>query len=189
MNPFKKFSAWVVLIIFSAACNQGIDPISPEEPGPDLTAPSIEIEYPFEGAVIQVIEEVAPIEIKVKAIDDIELASVELRLDNISIATFNSFKDYRIAIENFTYETLGNGNHVLSVIALDKAGKSTTKNVNFIKKEPYEAKYEGEVIYLPFDGDYLELLSLTPAVPAGSPTFVDGKKGKSIKLMQPTVRI
>lgn len=170
-------------LILVWSCKDGfIDDITAVAPGEDVTAPTITIDYPFEGAVIQVLEPIAPVEIKLKAADDIELQSVEVELDGDNIASFNSFKDYRQAIQTFTYATLENGNHTLTVIAEDKTGKTTSKSVNFIKKEPYEAKYEGELIYLPFDGDYLELLSLGSVTPAGNPTFVDGKKGKSIKL-------
>ena len=38
-----------VLIVFAAACNEGIDPITPVDPGPDAAAPVVSVISPTEG--------------------------------------------------------------------------------------------------------------------------------------------
>lgn len=44
---------------------------------------------------------------------------------------------------------------------------------------PYEPKYEGEVFYMPFEGNFTELVSGEEAAETGSPDFADGKAGKA----------
>ena len=45
---------------------------------------------------------------------------------------------------------------------------------------PYKAKYSGEVLYMPFEGNAKELNTNTEAVKVGSPDFVAGKRGKAL---------
>lgn len=163
-----------------AACNEGIDPITPVAPGTDTIAPVVKMSYPAEGTAIQVKEDVTSINIKGEITDDIELKSVVLKLDGTQIASFTEFKDYRRYLMDYTFDKVTNGDHVLEIIAVDLSGKSTTQAVNFSKKEPYKAMYDGEVFYMPFDGTYTELLSITQATKVGNPTFADtGKKGQA----------
>lgn len=182
MKILKHISV-IALIIFSAfACNEGIDPISHVDPGPDQSAPAVTISYPFEGALIRVKADVTPVDIKFEATDDIEIKSIALTLDGTKIGEVSEFKDYRRVLETFSYGTLANGKHTLVVTATDMSDKATSSSVNFEKVTPYEPKYEGEIIYLPFDGDYLELLSITEGTQSGNPTFVDGVQGKAVSL-------
>jgi hypothetical protein len=169
---------------FAMACdNDGyIDPISKVEPGPDEAAPIVSINYPFEGARIQVKEDVTPINIQLEASDDIEIKSITVSLDGTKLTEFSNFKDYRKATQSYMHNELTNGTHTLTVVATDLSGKSTSSSVTFEKVEPYEPKYPGEIFYMPFDGDYMELLTITPGTPAGNPSFVDGVLGKAVSL-------
>jgi hypothetical protein len=45
--------------------------------------------------------------------------------------------------------------------------------------KPYTPKYSGEVFYMPFEGNYKELISKSDATKVGTPTFADGKLGKA----------
>lgn len=164
----------------AAACNDGIDPISYVDPGPDQVAPTVAVSYPIEGTMVRVREDVAPISIKLEANDDIEIKNVVISLDGNNIKTFDSFKDYRRALETYTYESLGNGDHILAVTVTDVSGKSTTETINFQKVAPYKPVYDGEDFYMPFDGDFLELVSITDATVNGSPTYSSAaKSGKA----------
>lgn len=154
-----------------ASCYDGIDPITDVDPGPDAGAPVVTINYPTEGTVITGLELIVPIEIKFEVEDDIEVSSVVLNLDGVDIATFDTFLDYRVVNETFTYNSLSSGNHVLTVTGNDLAGNATISTVNFSKAPPYEALFAGEVFYMPFDGSYTELLSITEASEVGTPTF------------------
>lgn len=169
-----------LLIVIATACEKGIDPISSVAPGTDESAPELTINFPLEGTLIRVTEAIATINIKVEAVDDIELKDVKLQMDGTEIASFNTFKDYRRAMLTYSYNNVTDGEHTLTVVATDLTGKNISKSVNFKKVAPYAA-LDGEVFYMPFDGDYVELVSVNEAEVHGAPSFVDGKVGKAYK--------
>lgn len=178
MKIFKYLSVFSFLAFMIVACEKGIDPISAVDPGPDVSAPELEIGYPLEGTLVRVPDVVATITIKLVATDDIEISKVRLLMDGAEITSFTSFKDYRRAVIEYNYNNVVDGDHTLSVEVTDLAGKATTKSVNFKKVAPY-APLDGEVFYMPFDGDYSELVTFNAATAVGSPTFVDGKFGQA----------
>lgn len=160
------------ILIFTSGCKDGyIDEISSIDPGPDVTAPDVTIKFPLEGTQIQVPDPVTSVNIQFEVTDDIEVASVEVLLNSAVIASFTDFKDYRRILGDFLYENVTNGAHVLSVKATDIDGKVTTETVNFEKTPPYVPKYAGEIFYMPFDGDNMELISVKSATRVGSPGF------------------
>ena len=154
-----------------AACNEGIDPISPLDPGPDETAPQVIIRAPTEGYQIMAPQAVAPVTITFEAIDDIELGSVSVSIDGNQIASFNEFKDYRRFVHQFVYDNVPTGTHVLQITATDLEGKSTTQSVNFEKVPPYSPVYQDEIFYMPFNGDFTEMISFQEATVVGNPGF------------------
>src|SRR5690606_32270142 len=153
------------------ACDTGIDPITPLQPGTDATAPEVKILYPAEGTQIRVLEEVASIEIRFEVTDDIEVGEIKILIDGTEIAAFTDFKDYRRVIESFVYDNITNGEHILIVRATDLSGKTTEQSVVFMKVSPYTPMYEGELLYMPFDGDYVDLVNLQSATVVGNPGF------------------
>lgn len=177
----KSNSLFILLLLVISGCTDGyIDEIKNVSPGADEAAPVVTITYPQEGTLIRVTEDVAPINIQLTATDDIEIKDITVQLNGSSIATFSDFIDFRKAIKEFTYENLTNGQHTLTVTATDLAGKSTTESVNFEKVEPYRPIYDGEIFYMPFDGDNMELVTITNATRVGSPGFnSSGKKGSA----------
>lgn len=169
---------WLILFaaigLFGAAgCEEGIDPISRVKPGPDESAPVVSIKYPIEGTKIKVAEPVTSLNIEFEATDDIELGTVSVYLDDVKITEFTSFKDYRRFIGKYLYEELETGDHMLTVAAVDLEGKETSSSVTFSKEPPYVPRYDGEVFYMPFDADLMELVSITYAVKVGNPGFSD----------------
>ncbi|MDR1203776.1 MAG: hypothetical protein LBL58_19375 [Tannerellaceae bacterium] len=180
MKTIKYISAYL-LIACLTACNDGIDPITPVAPGADETPPAIKINYPSEGTLIRVKEDITSLNIEIEVVDDIELQSVSISLDSKEIKAFSNFKDYRRAVEAFKYDQLGNGTHTLTVAANDLSGKTSSASVTFEKVQPYKPVYGNERFYMPFDGDFMELVSISYAVKTGNPGFVDnGKKGKAL---------
>ena len=177
MKIHKYLIIGSLAMAFAVACNKGIDPITSVAPGPDTAAPAVKINYPIEGAQIRDDAPTVVVNFQVDAKDDIELASIVLNLDGTNIATFTSFKDYRHGIVSYVQDGIGNGDHLFTVIATDLAGKPTTKAVHFKKTTPYHPLYDGEVFYMPFDGDYVEAVSNTPAVIVGTPGFGTAKIG------------
>lgn len=164
----------------SFGCDQTfIDEIQAVDPGPDMAAPVVNVSFPLQGTLIRVVEDVTPINISFEATDDIELKDIVVRLDGNEIARFDEFMDFRRFLTTYTYNNLTNGSHTLEVSATDMAGKSTSKSVLFEKAEPYRPVYDGEIFYLPFDGDFTELMSIKSPTVSGSPSFVDGVSGKA----------
>ncbi|MCW5911794.1 MAG: LamG domain-containing protein [Cyclobacteriaceae bacterium] len=170
--------AGIALIGIMGACNDGIDPITAVAPGPDETAPVINVTYPAEGTEIKVAEVLTSINIKFEVTDDIEIKSINVKMDGTDVATFNEFLDYRRSVKDILYEGLSTGEHVLTIVATDIDNKVTTKNVNFEKTPPYTPVFAGEVFYMPFDGINTELISITNPTVVGIPSFAgEGKKG------------
>ena len=170
---FLKNSLSVIffsLLVFACEEN-GIDDITPVDPGPDQGPPVVSLEYPSEGTRIQVAEDITDIDIRFEVTDDIEVDMIRIILDGNEIAVMNDFPDYRIVIETFNYAGLGNGEHTLTIEATDLAGNVTTQTVNFEKLEPYQTMFDGEIFYMPFDGDFTELVTITPADQNGTPGF------------------
>lgn len=169
-NIYKLvFGLFAILFVFS--CNDGIDPISYVDPGPDAGAPVITILKPADGLEIQVPEPITSTIIELRVEDDIEIGSISVSLDGNVIATFNSFVDYRIANEEFVYDNITTGDHVLTVTATDLVGNVSTATSNFTKAPPYTPVFAGEVFYMPFDGDFTDLVSVVAAAEVGNPGF------------------
>jgi hypothetical protein len=161
------------------ACDRGIDPISSVEPGPDEEDPVVILNYPTEGTAIRVKEDVTSIDIDFEVRDDIELESIVIELNGNQIAEMTEFKDYRRVVETITYDQVTNGEHNLTLTATDMSGKSTSETVNFEKIEPYETQYDGEVFYMPFDANFIELISISSATQEGNPAFESGRKNQA----------
>ncbi|PWD98531.1 LamG-like jellyroll fold domain-containing protein [Marinilabilia rubra] len=174
MKAISKIIVFAFTLLLFSACEQDyIDGISKMDPGPDESAPQVTLNYPSEGTRIQVTEPTTTINIDFEVTDDIEIGTVTVSLDGSEIASFNEFKDYRRFLEEISYEGLGNGEHTLTITANDLEGKSTSVSVTFEKVPPYEAKFDGEIFYMPFNGDFMELMSQEMGTVVGSPGFVD----------------
>ncbi len=181
MKIIKNILILAVLIVFAAACNEGIDPITPVDPGPDAAAPVVSVISPAEGYQWDVDSLVSSVRIQMEVTDDIELKSVELLMDGIKVTEFTEFRDYRRFLKEYMYKNVTVGNHVLSVKATDLEGKVTTKTVNF-SRPAYTPQYPGEVFFMPFNNGYLEKISNTEATIVGTPGFTgeaNARKGSN----------
>lgn len=178
MKILKYLFISSLMIVFTVGCEKGIDPITAVAPGPDELAPTLTITFPVQGKPVTSKDAVAQVFFKMTAEDDIELASVKIELDGTEIGTLSSFKDYRRAVISYEYNNLVDGDHVLTVTVIDKTGKTVTKTMNFkkITVAPY-TPMDGEVFYLPFDGNYLDVITSTEVTVNGAPGFATGKIG------------
>ncbi len=176
-----KFSKYIATGLFllgmAYSCNKGIDPLTKIEPGADTSAPVVTIKYPTEGVKIEVPELLATINIQFEVTDDIELKSISVLMDGTEITSYSTFKDYRRAVKEYSYNKVSTGLHTLAVKATDLQGKVTNAQVKFEKKPPYTAVFPGEIFYMPFDGDYVEKVSFKSATVVGTPGFA----GTSLK--------
>jgi hypothetical protein len=181
MKIFKHISAGGLFLLLAFACNEGIDPISAVEPGPDEAAPTVAINNPTISKIIIPFTDVsAPMNFEFDVSDDIEIQSITISLDGAELETYDDFKDYRRSVNAFLYEDLPIGDHTVEVRATDVSGKSTSQSFPFLLSNIYEAKYPGEIFYMPFEGDlYLDLLSKSDATKVGTPQFAAGKRGKT----------
>ncbi|MFO7719330.1 MAG: LamG-like jellyroll fold domain-containing protein, partial [Gillisia sp.] len=172
MKKIKKplFGILFLLLAFTSCEYDGIDPITAVDPGADAGSPVINILYPTEGTAIKVPQAVASIDIRLEVVDDIEIEKIEVLLNGTQLALFDEFTDYRIVKRTITFANVTNGEHTLTVIATDISGNVATKEVNFSKEAPYSPKYAGEFFYMPFDGDFMELINIYTADEFGTPT-------------------
>jgi hypothetical protein len=175
MKLIKYLFVCSLMIMLAVSCYKGIDDIIPVAPGPDVSGPELVINYPVDGKPIVSPDEPASIAFKLVASDDIELKSVTLELDGATIASFTSFLDYRRLDLNYNYN-LSAGNHTLVVTATDLLDQSITRSVNFSKiTAPVYEPLDGEVLYFPLDGYYLDLISGSALSIVGTPGFAAGK--------------
>ena len=61
--------------------------------------------------------------------------------------------------------------HTITIVATDKNGKTGSATVNFSKEPAYVPLYDGEVLYMPFDGDFIDLVGIRRPTVTGSPGF------------------
>jgi hypothetical protein len=183
MNINKKILAGALVAFFAVACdNDGyIDPISSVPFGPDETAPTVVIGNPnLTKIIIPFTQNETDMDFQFEVKDDIEITSVKVILDGNELADFKDFLDYRRYVKTLRYEDLGIGEHTVQVTATDGSGKSTSQSFDFEISNIYEAKYPGEVFYMPFEaGSFVDLISKTNATAVGTPGFADGKIGKA----------
>lgn len=170
MRTLIKITTLALMIFIFNACEQNyIDPISKVEPGSDKAPPEVSVTFPTEGYQLRTVTDIGSITFEFEAEDDIEISTITLQVDGSEIATLSEFKDYRRVVEEYSYDNIDNGAHTFTVIVEDTEGKSESESVNFEKVPPYQPLYDGEIFYMPFDGDYLELVTLTEATVEGSP--------------------
>ncbi|MDR5589536.1 LamG-like jellyroll fold domain-containing protein [Christiangramia sediminicola] len=170
-SNIKFFGFIFSLLLFTSCEYDGIDSITPVDPGADEGAPEITITAPAEGNTIKVLEEVSSINIKFKVVDDIEVANIDVMVDGNMIASMNEFLDYRIVNEEVVFDNVTNGEHTVTVTATDLDGNTASKTVNFSKEPPYTPKFQNEYLYMPFDGDYVDLITLKTSDVTGNPGF------------------
>ncbi|MGD9930083.1 MAG: LamG domain-containing protein [Mangrovibacterium sp.] len=177
MKTYHSIIIFVLSLFVLSACDQNyIDGISKVDPGADQTAPVVNIISPAEDYEIKVPDLVSPVTIEIEVTDDIELGTISVKFDGTEIKSYSGadFTDYRRALKKYVYENVALGDHVITVTATDLEGKSTSKSVNFAKVSPYTKKYADEVFYMPFEGDFMEMISFQNAGVVGNPGFADG---------------
>lgn len=166
--------------VLAGSCQKGLDPITSISPGSDEYKPELVISFPTEGKIVRANEEIGTIVFKFVASDDIELQSVVLQLDGAEINNMTSFKDYRRADVAYEYTSLVDGDHTFTVVVTDLTGKSDSKSVNFKKiTAPTYTPLDGEVVYSPFEDEYLDYISGNFFSVEGSPSFAEGKVGSA----------
>lgn len=173
MKTINKYIIAIAAMLMMVSCYDGIDPITEVDPGPDTGAPIVSIISPVDGLSIFEPNPISTINIEINVQDDIEVGDITLTLDGMQIAYFSagSYLDYRIVIKELTYDNIAIGDHTLTVTATDLVGNETTATTNFTKEPPYTPLYPGEILYMPFNGDFTDLVTSTSATEVGNPGF------------------
>lgn len=172
LNIFKILG-FLTVLLFSFSC-QNFD----REPLGD---------YPLDGAVItfinpnatgstvlQSIQPTTSTTIKFEVTDDKGIKNIVVKYDNTEIYNKSSFTDpKKVVVSDLALNNIANGTHNITITVTDSDNNVTTKTVPFIKKQadPYIPKYGGEVFYMPFDGNYYEYVTATPATEVGTPGY------------------
>ncbi len=161
----------------------------------DLSQPGLG-DYPLDGpvitfltpnpsgsTVIQSIEPITSITIKFQAEDDIEITNISVKVDGSEIANMSDFANVKmVSVDDLVYDNVDNGTHTVTIIATDSDDNVVTQEVSFIKEDavPYVPVYDGEIFYMPFEGNFYELVSTKPATEVGSPGYGgEGAEGTS----------
>lgn len=170
------------VLVIATACQDGyIDEIQSVAPGADNAAPVVTVGYPEPGVqLIPFTDTKTKINFEFEVRDDVEISSIGITLNGQSLATYTDFKDYRRVVTAHLSDSLALGNYTFAVTATDASGKTTAREVEFEISNVYQAKYPGEIFYMPFEGNvYLDLLENKAATRVGTPGFTAGKSGRA----------
>ncbi|WP_339917266.1 LamG-like jellyroll fold domain-containing protein [Yeosuana marina] len=164
----KMIYVVIITLIITGCQNLDTPAFSEYEIDPSV----VQIISPTEGAAIKVFEEPSSLDIEFKVDDDNLVSKVTIALDGTEIADFSDFSNPRHISETYTYEGLVIGDHTVVVTSTDVNGKSTVAETNFSKQAPYTSLFDGESLYMPFDGDYRDLIGFKIADQVGTPGFL-----------------
>ncbi len=172
MKKLLKYIIAFFVMLPIVSCNDGIDSITEVDPGADASSPVVTIKAPLNGAKYKVNDPVISVDIEFEVTDDIEVGSIIVFIDGSQIASYSgNFIDYRRVLETLTANNIATGVHELKVTATDLDGKSTSSIISFEKEPPYIPLFANEILYMAFDNDYTELISVTPTTKVGTPGF------------------
>ncbi|WP_299668038.1 LamG-like jellyroll fold domain-containing protein [uncultured Polaribacter sp.] len=144
--------------------------------GPEITITSPSASG---STVIRSKEATAPITITFKVVDDLGVASVNVKVNDTEIANYTDFANNRlIEVDNLVFDNVTTGVHTLTITAKDINDVVITETTTFEKVDipPYTPMFDGEIFYMPFNGDYAEAISGNGATEAGSPGFAGESK-------------
>ncbi len=164
----KKVTYLAIALLVMIGC-QDLD--KPGYGDYELDPSLVNIISPKDGSTIKVFEEVTSLDIDIKIDDDNVVSVISIALDGTDIAVLTDFTNPRHISETVTYSGLTNGDYTLTVTSTDLNGKSTTAESKFSKEAPYSALFDGEILYMPFDNDYRDLIGFEFADEFGTPGF------------------
>ncbi|MEQ9299512.1 MAG: LamG-like jellyroll fold domain-containing protein [Cyclobacteriaceae bacterium] len=164
--------ATLALLVTTFSCGDDDSPTPPPVVDDDTANPVVTINAPANGSTISTTDATTTVTIDFTATDNVELASVAVDFDGSTVLEVSSFTDFQNYVGNVNQADVGDGSHTVTVTATDQAGNTGTSSSTFTKEtaNPY-TPLANEVFYMPFEGDYLELVSEAEATIVGSPEF------------------
>ncbi|RPD96132.1 LamG domain-containing protein, partial [Aureibaculum marinum] len=181
-NTYLKYIGILVASILFVSCQDLERPEFTDFPydGPVITllSPS-----PGGSTIISSIDEIAPVTISFQVEDDLGIATISVDLDGQEILNVNEFSDSKLySIDNLIQE-VNTGSHTLTITATDTNDVVVTETTTFEKIQipPYSPMFDGEMLYMSFDGNYSEAISGSDATAIGTPGFNTGVIGDAYK--------
>ncbi|MEP6260213.1 MAG: LamG domain-containing protein [Gillisia sp.] len=164
----------IIAAIFATSC-QTLD--EPEFGDYPLDPPIITLNTPNAGGstVIRSSDPSAPVTFNFKVEDDIEIVNITVNVDGIEVANMSDFTDSKNVLINDLVYDASIGTHTLTITAVDSDNNETTISTTFEIEDapPYSPKFSGEFFYMPYDGDFVELVNFDTAEEIGTPAISD----------------
>ena len=176
MKTLKRFSMIALMALFATAISCGEDD-DPQKQEDDTENPVVSITKPADGSTVSTLDATTSITIQYQVSDDTELASVTVDFNGTQAAEVTSFVDFRNYQGEQVVSGVSDGNYTITVTATDKAGNTASATSTFTKATtvPYEPM-ANEVLYMAFDGNFVESVSEVEATVVGSPGFAGAGK-------------
>ena len=174
-HTYIKCLAFIFGIFFLQSCQDLEQPPL----GEYLTdGPIVSFNYPSPtgATVIQSTDEVTSITISYEVSDDIEITSITVDVNGNEISNVSSFTDVEnVMVDDLVFDNVTTGVHSITITATDSDGNETTESVMFekIDTSPYEPELSSEFFYMPFDGNYNDMVSNNSGIAMGDLVFSD----------------
>ncbi|WP_445734490.1 LamG domain-containing protein [Mariniflexile sp.] len=176
-NKTFKYLGLVFMAILTFGCQNLEQPEFSDflYDGPVIT---LSTPSPSGTTVVRSKDPIASITIKFQVEDDLGIANITVKLDDAEIANLNEFADSKLVIIDDLTKEVSTGNHTLTITATDTNDVVVTETTTFEKVDtpPYIPIFDGEKFYMPFDGDFSELISGNSANEFGTPGFTTATK-------------
>jgi len=162
----------IIVAIFATSC-QTFD--IPEFGDYPLDPPIITLNAPnAEGStVIRSSEPSAPVTFNFQVEDDIEIVDITVNVDGVEVANMIDFTDSRnVVVDDLVYDA-SIGTHTLTITATDSDDNVTTLSTTFVVEDAplYIPRFAGEFFYMPFEGDFVEMVNFNTAEEVGDPAI------------------
>ena len=177
-NKIIQFFGILIAVFFATGC-QTLD--EPEFGDYPLDPPIITLNTPNAAGstVIRSIDPSAPITFNFEVKDDIEITNITVNVDGNEVANMSQFTDSKnVLVDDLLYDA-SKGTHTLTITAIDSDDNVTTISTTFEIEDapPYSPKFAGEFFYMPYDGDFIELVNFESAEEIGAPAISDDSFG------------
>ncbi len=178
MKFLKNVSILALMAFIATTISCGDD--DPKEPEiVDEVDPVVTITSPADGSEVSTLDATTSITIEYEVTDNEEITSVVVDFDGTQVAEITDFTDFRVYDGEQVVTDVGDGSHTITITATDVGNNTATATSTFTKTTtvPY-TPLDNEIHYLPFEGDYVDMVTEEEATTVGSPGFAgEGKIG------------